>query len=108
MSSRPIATCTLYGREPGKDRVQIVVEIGAPYQVGTEEWACAVSVRGLFADPAHIHGSDSLQALSLANRYAFNLLSYFKEDGGVLEHETGEEFPLVDVFGMSPSVPKKS
>ena len=47
---------------------RVVVSVGLPRQVSTDEWQCTASVDGLEARPIlkNTHGVDSLQALMLA------------------------------------------
>ena len=50
----------------GKEK-DIVIEIGQPYRVGSDEdAACPVAIRGLFERLADIHGIDAMDALRLA------------------------------------------
>ncbi|MBV8798655.1 MAG: hypothetical protein JO208_02430 [Alphaproteobacteria bacterium] len=91
-----IARVELFGRHPGEDRFPVIVEIGNPY-CATEnpsEWACPISVTPFRTDLHDMHGSDSLQALCLAIGLALKLLDGFRVDGGRLEFDDGEEFPL--------------
>jgi hypothetical protein len=93
----PIASESLFGQKhPHEDRFEITVQIGTPYQVGTipEEWACPVSVKPLYKVLHDAHGEGSLQALCLAISLAQDLLQAFRENGGKLTFETGDEFPL--------------
>ncbi len=91
-----IATTRLFGTRPSEDRFEITVEIGTPHKCGDdpEEWVCPVDVQPLYNKLRDAHGSDSLQALCLAVALAQDLLHGFREKGGSLTNEDGEEFPL--------------
>lgn len=86
----------LFGRRPGEEPFPIMVEIGNPYCVAENpsEWACPVSVTPLYSSLHDVHGDDSLQALCLAIGLALKLLNGFRVDGGRLEFDGGDEFPL--------------
>ncbi len=91
-----IASESMFGKRPDEERFKITVEIGMPYQVAgdQEEWACPVSVRPLYKKLHDAHGGSSLQALCLAIALAQDLLHGFREKGGFLTYDTGDEFPL--------------
>ena len=72
------------------ERLKAVASVGRPYQVGPEEWACQVSLTGLFERLHDIHGMSSLQALCLAASALRLLLGYFAEDGGQLYYSDGQ------------------
>lgn len=92
----PIAQVSMLGTRPGEQSFQITVQIGTPYQCGSdpEEWACPVAVSPLFRNLHDAHGGDSFQALCLAVALAQDLLRDFQQNGGALSYETGERFPL--------------
>ena len=46
--------------------VEISANLGQPYQIDTELWACPVSLDGVDNRYVDIHGSSSLQSLCLA------------------------------------------
>jgi hypothetical protein len=96
MNSAIVAALSLYGQKSGEERFEIEVEVGTPYQCGTdpEEWACPVAVRPLYKRLHDAHGGSSFQALCLAISLAQDLLAGFRENGGSLTFDTGEEFPL--------------
>ena len=71
----------------------IDLEIGTPYRCDTGEWACRLSLDGLYYGLPDIRGEDSLQALCLAVSTALTLLRDFRRDGGTLQID-GDEFPL--------------
>lgn len=100
----PIAQVSMLGTRPGEEPFQITVEIGTPYQCGTEpeEWACPVAVSPLFNNLHDAYGGDSFQALCLAAALAQDLLHGFVENGGLLSYDTGEPFPLESyAFGIA-------
>ena len=86
-----VATTTWLGQRNGGDRFEIVLEIGAPYQCGPEEWACPVALRGLHDKLRDMRGAYALQALCLALRLAFSLLADFTTERGKILHRNGEE-----------------
>jgi hypothetical protein len=55
----------LWLREDGTE-VEISANVGEPYQVDKELWACPVSLDGVFGRCGDIYGSSSLQSLCLA------------------------------------------
>ena len=91
-----IAKISMFGQRSGEDRFEIILEIGTPYQCGDrqEEWACPVALSPLYERLCDMRGVSSFQALCLAIALAQELLADFKEKGGSLTFETGEEFPL--------------
>ncbi len=90
----PIATMEMMAVHPDGTRAPLIVEIGKPYSVDTEEWACPVSLKPLYPRLPDQHGVDSMQALCLALSLVFDLLSHFKEKGGALQYEDGEEHSI--------------
>jgi len=80
-------------------RVPVEVRIGVPEPVGHGEWACAVTLTGLYERLAPMHGGDPLQALTLAVGLVRMLLTTFVDTGGRLLFESGEEVPLSAYFG---------
>lgn len=91
-----IARTTFLGERPIGHKFEIIVEIGQPYRCGDspDEWACPVRLEGLHDNLRDVHGGDAVQALCLAVRLAFHLLSSFKAEGGRLLFKIGEEVPL--------------
>ncbi len=91
-----IATATFFAQRPGEDRFAVTVKIGTPYRIqkGGDQWACPVAIDPLFDNLVDIQGSDSLQALCFALRFAMDLLNSFEADGGVLTYRNGERFPV--------------
>ena len=85
-----VASLSLIGRNLGEDDFPLTVEIGAPYQVGKEEWACPVSVSPLYDHLPDMRGGDLFQAIFLAMRLALTLLKDFNDKrGAVLFPEKG-------------------
>ena len=97
-----ISSTLLYGQREGGARFPITIEIGAPYPTEGDggDWACPVSLKP-FAGIPEVYGVDSLQALCLALNLAYALLSNFKEKGGTLTFEDGEDCPIDAFFGRS-------
>jgi len=64
------------GERDGR-QFEITVDIGQPYQWGTdpEEWACQVALRGLHENLPDVHGLDAFQAFCLAARFVLTLLA---------------------------------
>lgn len=96
----PIAKMEMVAVHPDGTRAPLIVEVGKPYHADTGEWACPVSGEPLIPYIPGIRGEDSMQALCQALSFVFYLLSAFKDKGGALLHECGEEFPL-EVYGFS-------
>ena len=67
----------------------VYIEIGIPYRISADEWACPVALTGLHNQLHDMHGNDSFQALMLAQNLAKTLLFAFVEDGGRLLHAPG-------------------
>ncbi len=86
------------GIEENAFEINIVAKIGKPYSVKDnehiDEWACPVSLEPLYKKLHDVHGSGSFQALCLANNLIIDLLRGFKEKGGQLVYEDGNEFLL--------------
>jgi hypothetical protein len=95
-----IATVTLEARDAAGNEFPVTIEIGAPRQIGDEEWHCAWSVEPLPNQSASAHGVDSFQALCLAIRSVQYALQYFKEDGGTLLMDGGD-FPF-EAYACGP------
>lgn len=96
-----LASTRMLGVRPGGERLTITVRIGQPYlsKSHPDTWSCPVFVEPLYSRLADIAGEDSLQALVLACNLAFDLLQDFKDKGGKLLNENGEDFPL-DAYGF--------
>jgi hypothetical protein len=65
-------------------RFTMVVGVGAPHPGEHDDWVCDVAIEGLPHHPWHIHGADSLQALTLAIAHARYMLQHFTNQGGSL------------------------
>jgi hypothetical protein len=96
--STPIAQRRICASHPGRGEFEIDVQIGRPYEVSPDEWACPVQLVGLYSKLADQHGVDSFQALMLAQHLACTLLSGFIEDGGTLRDSPGGK--PVDIQSM--------
>ena len=75
-------------------RLPVTLRIGMPYPDG-ESWACPVALEGVERKLPDIHGTDSFQALMLAQRLLLQLMTYVIEDGG--HFQTVEEGLPVDI-----------
>lgn len=94
-----------FGQRPGEAPFAIIIEIGKPYQRGTdpEEWACPVSLAPLYEQLADAAGGDALQALCMAASLILDLLEGFGEAGGTLSYEgSGDQVPL-DAYAFGPA-----
>lgn len=91
-----IASLKIFGQLPGEEPFEIHLQIGTPYQVGTdpEEWACPAALTPLFSRLHDAHGGGSFQSLCLASSLVLDLLQGFKEKGGSLFYSPGQDFPL--------------
>ena len=94
-----IAIERIDGMLPTGERVDILAGIGAPYEVGPQEWACSVCLDGLHKRLGDIHGASSLQAFCLAASLLRRLLMHFVEEGGTLKCPgTGNPFDIEATF----------
>jgi hypothetical protein len=89
-----IAKMELPAKKPDGTRIDVKVEVGAPYLDDSGLWRCPVSVAPLYGKLGDIAGEDSLQALALAMRLAFNLLADFRTKGGVLKCDLEAQFGM--------------
>lgn len=96
--NEPVAKTELVAVHPDGSRTTVTIEIGKPYLnqsgEGFEEWACPVSLKPLYKNLADARGGNPFQALCLASALILDLLSGFKDKGGKLLIEEGQEFPL--------------
>lgn len=105
-----IAREVIHGENPDGSQVEIIVEIGVPhpYKDSENEWVCASQVHGLSWQKHRIHGGSALQALCLSLQSVRWALNAFREDGGKLGYEIGQnDFDLDVVFGTG-NLPKRS
>lgn len=105
MTNQWIAETRLILRCRDGTRMPVTLAIGAPWQVGPDEWRCALSLEGLYADLAPMAGGDALQALGLAWGLARMLLTGVEATGDVLEFESGGAVPLSAYFPELPPPP---
>ena len=85
---------------PSGERFTISVEIGRPYKIGDEPWACPVKIRGLYDNLPDIRGEDALQSLCLAASLARSLLDGAIANGYRLLHpNTNDRYELDSTFG---------
>jgi len=106
--NKPIAHTKLTGITAEGEKQKIEIIIGTPYKVehndDLEEWACPVSLMPLYKNLHDAHGGDSFQALCLAASLIINLLTAYKEKGGRLVIDGGDDFPLESYwFGQAKS-----
>ena len=101
-----VASIDLIAVDNAGKKIPIEFRLEAPERVSSDEWRCKVSLDGLHNGLGFVHGSDSLQALSLALGLAANLLRDFVASGGRLTYaeqgsEAGDEseWPLESYFG---------
>lgn len=95
-----VAKLSLKGCRVEGEYFPVTVEIGAPYQIGRDDWACSISVHPLYDHLSDQHGVDSFQALFLAVRLSISLLKDFTEKGGLLI--MGEENLILAGNGSFP------
>ena len=104
--SHTIAEETLVALRSSGERVRVTASLGSPYEVHPGEWACPVSLSGLYPQLPDVHGGSSLQALCLAASLLRQLLTNFVEGGGRLLHEDGAEpFSIASCFARVGSQP---
>jgi len=91
-----IAKESLIAKRANEDPFELKIEIGTPYQIGSdpEEWACPVGLSPLYQNLHDAHGGNSFQSLCLAASLALDLLHGFIEKGGSLRFPNGDNFPL--------------
>ena len=93
-----IASTKIIGISSDGEKQEIEIKISAPYKIerkdNIEKWACPVSLEPLYNKLHEAHGSDSFQAMCLAASLVIDLLIAYKEKGGKLFLEGGDEFPL--------------
>jgi hypothetical protein len=105
MSSSSIASLVLDAQRPDEERFAITIEIGTPYHRETGEWACPVSLHGLYERLRDASGNDSFQALCMAISLAQDLLQTFQDKGGTLLLE-GDRFQL-EPYAFGPAARRK-
>ena len=104
------ASETLWVQRPDEAPFEVEIQIGVPYQVGTdpEEWACPVSLAPLYKRLHDAHGGSAFQALCLAASLVLDLLYGVREKGGAVLQESGEDFPLeAYAFGVATRKPSE-
>jgi hypothetical protein len=79
-----IASRTIVAVKSNGEEIAVTLRIGTPYEVSSEEWACAVAIDGLQERLRDVHGIDSWQTIQLAQNLQAQLLGYFVEEGGRL------------------------
>ncbi|MDZ4684412.1 MAG: hypothetical protein SH850_04930 [Planctomycetaceae bacterium] len=101
----PIATTEFDARLPSGELRRIVIKIGAPQQLD-DHAECAVVILGIDEKIRTNYGGDTVQALSLALRYARNLLDTAETVWGWTMEIEGQPFPEWRVmFGGSAGCP---
>jgi hypothetical protein len=76
--------------------------VGPPHEVNSVQWACPVSMDGLYVRLSDVAGIDSWQATQLAFGLIADLLENFIEDGGKLMWiDSREPLSLADLFPRS-------
>ena len=82
MSERVVASRKLKAVDANGKAFDLQIVIGLPFEVSPDEWACPVSLEGLFKHRGSVFGVDSLQALLLAIKFVKDLLQDFDQKGG--------------------------
>jgi len=96
-----IAHRRIWASHPDRGEFAIDVQIGRPYEISANEWACPARVDGLYSNLRDQHGEDSFQALMLAQNLARTLLAHFVEDSGVLlDSPDGKRVDIQKLFGQ--------
>ena len=94
-----VATTTIDCVKSSGEHIQVIIEIGRPYNVSEGEWACPVAMRGLYNRLPDIRGVDSLQALCQSASLVRLLLTGFIEDGGKIFYlNSDSEYDLDSTF----------
>ena len=96
---QPIASRLLHAKDASGNEFRIAVGIGQPYEISPDEWACPLTLDGLYERLRDQHGADSWQALQLAYQLIIQLLAHFVEEGGNLFWpERAEPIAINDLF----------
>jgi len=93
LATPTVASISIDAVSPEGEVFVIELEVGTPYHCETGEWACPISLRGLYDRLRDMRGEDSFQALCMAVSLAQDLLQDFRGKGGRLLMGT-EDFPL--------------
>jgi hypothetical protein len=76
---------TLTGIKADGETITICAGVGVPYQSEKHDsWACPLKLDGIHKNVRDLHGTDSWQAFTLAQKFIIGQLKYFMEDGGAL------------------------
>jgi hypothetical protein len=101
-----VASLDLISIDQAGKNVPVAFRLGAPERISSDEWRCQVSLDGLHDDLGFVHGSDGMQAISLALGLAAKLLREFVAHGGRLTYAAEEsdqvdetEWPIESYFG---------
>ena len=84
MNENVIARRKIKAIDPRGKTHDLEIVIGQPFEVSQDEWACPVSMEGIYKHRGPIFGVDSMQALLLAIKFLKDLLIDFSEKGGKL------------------------
>jgi hypothetical protein len=80
------------------EKVPFTIRFGKPYRVNDHEWACPVKAPAVYVCNHDIHGSDSFQALMLAQCFLRQTMQGQVEDG--MSFLNPEDESEVDVSGL--------
>lgn len=101
MSGEIVATRKVKAVDSKGRTIDLTIMIGLPFEVSHDEWACAVSMEGLYKQRGPIFGVDSLQALMLAVKFVKDLLEDFYEKGGkIYWSDEGKSVSLSDLLHL--------
>lgn len=101
MSDRIVASRKLKAVDANGKASDLEIVIGLPFEVSQDEWACPVSLEGLFKHRGSVFGVDSLQALMLAIKFVKDLLEDFYEKGGkICWFDDGKPVSLEDLLHL--------
>jgi hypothetical protein len=84
--------------------IDIIIEIGAPYPHPTHpnEWVCLLEAPSLRRPNYRIHAGSALQALGLAMSSLRTAMIQFREDGGKMGFEIGQDdYDINSTFGIT-------
>ena len=94
-----VAERDLIGIDPEGSEFQIMLKIGKPYAVDSEQWACPVGAIGLYRRLREVRGKDPLQALMRAFKLLRQMLEFFIDDGGrLLSIEDSSPIDVTEIF----------
>ncbi len=69
----------------------LVLKLGAPEKIDTDQWQCFWEIHGLHENVKPVISNENWHSLMLAIKTIEQLLTFFVEDGGKLFFQSGSE-----------------